>query len=157
MRTRARAADTAAVDVPYLATTYEYAEDDIQALLDSPTAELVNQFLTSLSTKAHEFEELKAEKLRVDVELENTVRTSETKVKAQKATVTKHAKEIEELRVKLNEAEGAREALSSELDNLKSTSSTSGAEVQTLKQRIETLEASSRDALALVEIGRAHV
>lgn len=151
MRTRARAADTAAVDVPYLATTYEYAEDDIQALLDSPTAELVNQFLTSLSTKAHEFEELKAEKLRVDVELENTVRTSETKVKAQKATVTKHAKEIEELRVKLNEAEGAREALSSELDNLKSTSSTSGAEVQTLKQRIETLEASSRDALALVE------
>ncbi|KAM0716436.1 hypothetical protein Q7P37_007881 [Cladosporium fusiforme] len=151
MRTRARAADTAAVNVPYLATAYDLPEEEIQTLLDGPTTELVNHFLASVSAKANEFEELKAEKLRVDVELENTVRTSDTKVKAQKATVTKHAKEIEELRTKLNDAEGAREALSSELDQLKSSSSTSGAEVQTLKQRIETLEASNRDALALVE------
>lgn len=151
MRTRARAASPAAVDVPYLATAFELPEDEIQTLLDAPTTELVNQFLASVSTKAQEYDEIKAEKLRVDVELENTVRTSETKVKAQKATVTKHAKEIEELRTKLNEAEGAREALSTELDQLKSSSSTSGAEVSTLRQRIETLEASNRDALALVE------
>lgn len=151
MRTRARAADTAAVNVPYLATAYDLPEEEIQTLLDGPTTELVNHFLASVSAKANEFEELKAEKIRVDVELESTIRTSETKVKAQKATVTKHAKEIEELRTKLNDAEGAREALSSELDQLKNSSSTSGAEVQTLKQRIETLEASNRDALALVE------
>ena len=151
MRTRARAASPAAVDVPYLATAFELPEDEIQTLLDAPTVELVNQFLASVSAKAQEYDEIKAEKLRVDVELENTVRTSETKVKAQKATVTKHAKEIEELRIKLKDAEGAREALSTELNQLKSSSSTSGAEVSTLRQRIETLEASNRDALALVE------
>jgi nucleoprotein TPR len=151
MRTRARAASPAAVDVPYLATAFELPEDEIQTLLDAPTVELVNQFLASVSAKAQEFDEIKAEKLRVDVELENTVRTSETKVKAQKATLTKHAKEIEELRIKLKDAEGAREALSTELNQLKSSSSTSGAEVSTLRQRVETLEASNRDALALVE------
>jgi nucleoprotein TPR len=151
MRTRARAASPAAVDVPYLATAFELPEDEIQTLLDAPTVDLVNQFLASVSAKAQEFDEIKAEKLRVDVELENTVRTAETKVKAQKATVTKHAKEIEELRIKLKDAEGAREALSTELNQLKSSSSTSGAEVSTLRQRVETLEASNRDALALVE------
>ena len=151
MRTRARAASPAAIDVPYLATAFELPEDEIQTLLDAPTTELVNQFLASVSSKAQEYDDIKAEKLRVDVELENTVRTSETKVKAQKAIATKHAKEIEELRTKLNDAEGAREALAAELDQLKNSSSTSGAEVSTLKQRIETLEASSRDALALVE------
>ena len=152
MRTRARAgASPAAVDVPYLATAFELPEDEIQTLLDAPTVELVNQFLASVSAKAQEYDEIKAEKLRVDVELENTVRTSETKVKAQKATVTKHAKEIEELRIKLKDAEGAREALSTELNQLKTSSSTSGAEVSTLRQRVESLEASNRDALALVE------
>jgi len=151
MRTRAKAASPAAIDVPYLATAFELPEDEIQTLLDAPTAELVNQFLASVSSKAHEYDDVKAEKLRVDVELENTVRTSDTKVKAQKAIATKHAKEIEELRTKLNDAEGAREALAAELDQLKSSASTSGAEVSTLKQRIETLEASNRDALALVE------
>lgn len=151
MRTRARAASPAAVDVPYLATAFELPEDEIQILLDAPTTELVNQFLNSVSSKAHEYDDIKAEKLRVDVELENTVRTSDTKLKAQKAIATKHAKEIEELRTKLNDAEGAREALSTELDQLKSSSSTSGAAVSTLQQRIETLEASNRDALALVE------
>jgi len=151
MRTRARAASPAAVDVPYLATAFELPEDEIQTLLDAPTVELVNQLLASVSAKAQEYDEIKAEKLRVDVELENTIRTSDTKVKAQKATVTKHAKEIEELRTKLKDAEGAREALSTELNQLKSSSSTSGAEVETLRQRIETLEASNRDALALVE------
>lgn len=151
MRTRAKAASPAAVDVPYLATAFELPEDEIQTLLDAPTTELVTQFLASVSSKAQEYDDIKAEKLKVDVELENTVRTSETKVKAQKAIATKHAKEIEELRTKLNEAESAREALSAELDQLKSSSSTSGAEVSTLKQRIEALEASSRDALALVE------
>lgn len=151
MRTRARAADPTAVDVPYLATTFDVAEDELQTLLDAPTAELVKSFLASLTGKAQEFDELKAEKLKVDVELENTVRTSETKVKAQKATVTRHAKEIEELRTKLNEAEGARESLATELDQLKNSSNTSGAETQALRTRIETLEASNRDALALVE------
>src|ERR1700761_4025718 len=99
MRTRARQAndETMAVDVPYLSTTFDIPEANIDALLDSPTAELVKDFLASISTKAQEYDTLKAEKLRVDVELDNTVRTSESKVKVQKAAAAKHVKEIEEL------------------------------------------------------------
>jgi nucleoprotein TPR len=151
MRTRARAADPAAVDVAYLATTFDVPETDVQTLLDAPTADLVKSFLQSVAVKAHEYEELKAEKLKTDVELENTVRTSEAKVKAQKAQVTKHAKEVEELRTKLNDAESARENLASELEQLRSSTTGSTAETQALRQRIETLQASHRDALALVE------
>ncbi|PPJ50359.1 hypothetical protein CBER1_05925 [Cercospora berteroae] len=151
MRTRAQAHDAAAVDVAYLATTYGVAEHDVQQLLDAPTAELVEDFLLSLTDKGNEFDALKAEKLKVDVELDNTVRTTETKVKAQKAAVAKAQKEVEELRTKLNQSEAAREALAVELEQLKSSSSGSSAETQALRQRIETLEASNRDALALVE------
>ncbi|KAI7470446.1 hypothetical protein KC351_g12662 [Hortaea werneckii] len=151
MRTRAQAADPTALDLPYLSTTFEVAEPDLQILLDAPTAELVKDFLTSLTSKGQEYDSLKAEKLKVDVELENTVRTSETKVRAQKAQVTKHAKEIEELRTSLSEAESAKENLASKLEQLRSSSSGSTAETSALRQRIETLEASNRDALALVE------
>ncbi|KAF2765542.1 hypothetical protein EJ03DRAFT_279829, partial [Teratosphaeria nubilosa] len=103
MRTRARAADPTALDVAYLATTYGVDETEVQILLDAPTQELVKSFLLSLTEKGHEYDELKAEKLKVDVELENTVRTADSKVKSQKAQVTRQAKEIEELRNKLND------------------------------------------------------
>ena len=152
MRTRAQGgADVAAIDVGYLATSYGLPETDLQTLLDAPTTELVKVFLASVTTKAQEFDALKADKLKGDVELENTVRTSETKVKAQKAAVTRQSKENEELRTKFNEAENARETLKSELEQLRSTTSGSSAETQGLRQRIESLEASNRDALALVE------
>jgi nucleoprotein TPR len=120
-------------------------------LIDAPTAELVKNFLLSLTDKGKEHEALKADKLKVDVELENTVRTSESKLKTQKASVTKNAKEVEDLRTKLSHVESARETLATELENLRSSTSGSTAETQTLRQRIETLEASNRDALALVE------
>ncbi|KXS99803.1 hypothetical protein AC578_8902 [Pseudocercospora eumusae] len=150
MRTRAQGEATA-VDVAYLATAYGVPEVDIQTLIDAPTTDLVNDFLQSVTAKTQEYDALKAEKLKVDVELDNTVRTLETKVKAQKAAVTKAHKEVEELRTKLNESESAREALSAELDQLRSSSSGSTAETQALRQRIESLESSNREALALVE------
>jgi len=151
MRTRAQAADPAALDLPYLSTTFGFLEVEVQALLDAPTAELVRDFFTSLTNKGHDWDALKAEKLRADVELENTVRTSDSKAKAQKAQVVKHVKEVEELRVRLSDAESAREALTSELELLRSSTSGSIAESQTLRQRVETLETSNRDAFALVE------
>lgn len=151
MRTRAQAADLPALDVPYLSTTFGVDEDDIQVIIDAPDADKVNAFLRSISDKASEYDALKAEKLRVEVELENTVRTSETKIKAQKTAVSRHSKEVEELRTKLNESESAREGLASELNGLKSSTSDSTAETQSLRRRIETLEAANRDTLSLVE------
>nr|POE47022.1 protein mlp1 like [Quercus suber] len=151
MRTRAQAADPLGLDLTYLATSYGIPEPDLQRLLDAPTTESVQELFSSLTAKGKEWEDVQGTKLQLEVELENTVRTSESKVKAQKAIVTKHGKDLKELRTKLDHAEGAREALASELDRLKSSTSSSTAETQALRQRIETLEASNRDALALVE------
>ncbi|OQO11161.1 hypothetical protein B0A48_05417 [Cryoendolithus antarcticus] len=151
MRTRRQAADPSALDVPYLATAYGVSEETLQALIDAPNADITKVFLAAVANKAHEHDELRAEKLQLDVELENVVRTSESKVKAQKSTVTRHVKELEELRTKLNTTESAREALSAELDGLKNSTSGTGAETSALRQRVDTLEASNRDALALVE------
>lgn len=151
MRTRAQDGDPSALDVGYLAGTYGVPEPDLQTLLSEPTVELVQNLFVALTGKGAELDALKADKVKAEVELENTVRSSETKVKAQKAAVARHTKEIEELRTKLNEADAAREALSSEIEQLRSSTTGSTAETQQLRQRIETLEASNRDALALVE------
>ncbi|TKA67268.1 hypothetical protein B0A55_09415, partial [Friedmanniomyces simplex] len=151
MRTRGRAAEPSVLDIPYLSTTYEIPHAELQTLLDSPTTDLVKEFLASLTNKGQDFDALKADKLKVDVELEKTVRTADTKARAQKAQVTKHVKETEELRTKLNEADSARESLASELAELRSSTSGSTAETSALRQRIDTLESSNRDALALVE------
>ncbi|KAK0844193.1 Protein mlp1 [Friedmanniomyces endolithicus] len=148
MRTRRQ---TSVVDLPFLSITFDVSEVELQALLDAPTIELVKDFLASLTSKGQEFDALKADKLRVDVELENMVRTADTKARAQKAQVTKHVKEAEELRGKLNAADAARESLASELENLRSSTSDSTAETSALRRRIDTLESSNRDALALVE------
>ncbi|KAL3419656.1 TPR/MLP1/MLP2-like protein [Phlyctema vagabunda] len=50
-----------------------------------------------------------------------------------------------------NTAENARAALESELQTLKSSSSTSSSEVETLKARIASLESANRDTLAVLE------
>lgn len=94
---------TAAIDVAYIAASYSIPEPTLQTLLDAPTVELVQQLLSQIETKAKEFDELKAEKLRSDVELENAVRTGDNRVRALKASVDKGLKDVEELRKKLNE------------------------------------------------------
>lgn len=151
MRTRAKAADPSGLDLPYLATSYGIPEHDLHQLLDTPTHDGIQQLFETLNTKGRDFDDLQAVRLKLEVELENTVRTSESKAKAQKAAVAKNINDVEELRTKLSEAEGAREALALELDRLKSSTSGSTNETQVLRRRIETLEASNRDALALVE------
>lgn len=90
------------VDTAVLASTFSYEEPKLQTLLDAPTAELVRDLLANLTGKAQEYNEARSEKLRTDVELENTVRSNETRVKGLKATVNKGLREIEELRKSLS-------------------------------------------------------
>ena len=146
MPTRTRA-QGASLDVAQLATTFDHPADEIQSLLDAPTAQLVKDFLESVAAKVQEFDSLNAAKVKSEVELENVVRSSDAKLKAQKSTISKHAKEVEDLRAELNETESAREGLATELESLRSSSTGSLADAQTLRQRIETLEASNRDTL----------
>ncbi|TKA70110.1 hypothetical protein B0A49_09564, partial [Cryomyces minteri] len=100
-----------AVDIAFIASAYSIPESTVQTLLDAPTAELVRSFLESVAAKAHELEELKAEKLRSDVELENAVRSGESRARGLKTAVEKGLKEAEELRVKLKKEGRVMQAL----------------------------------------------
>lgn len=92
------------MELPYLATHYAIPEATLTTLTQAPTADLVNQLLESITKKAHAFDELKSDKLRLEVELENAVRSSESKIKVLKGTVEKGHSEIEDLRKKLQES-----------------------------------------------------
>lgn len=100
MRTRAKAG---AVDTALIAAAFTVEELDVQNLLDGPTVDLVKDFLATLSIKAKDFDTIKADKLRSDVELENTVRGAESRAKGLKNTVNKGLEEIEQLRKQLDE------------------------------------------------------
>lgn len=91
------------MDTALLAATFGVEEPTLHTLLDEPTQDLVKQFLTTLTAKAEEYDTLKSEKLRADVELENTIRSNESRVKTLKNTVNKGLQEVEELRKKLTE------------------------------------------------------
>lgn len=96
-------ADTA-VALPYLSSHYAIPEATLSTLTQTPTTDLVNQLLQSITKKAHEFDELKSDKLRLEVELENAVRTNESKVKVLKTTVEKGHADVADLRKKLHES-----------------------------------------------------
>lgn len=159
----------ATVELPFLSSHYSISESTLTTLTQAPTIELVNQLLESITSKAREYDELKSDKLRLEVELENAVRTSESKIKVLKGSVEKHLAEISDLRTKLQEsgnyyhfaccdellsntlAENIRSSLESEVATLKSSTTSNESEVSSLKSRISSLEASSRDTLALLE------
>lgn len=100
MRTRAQAG---AVDTALIAQAFSIDEPQLDSLLDAPTQDLIKDFLSTLTARAKDFDNLKADKLRSDVELENTVRAGESKVKALKATLNKNAQEIQDLRKSLDD------------------------------------------------------
>lgn len=139
------------IDEAYLVAFYGCTENDLNKLIATPTRDLVASFLQRATLKAKEFEFLKAQKLQTDVELENAVRTSDTKQRAQKATLTRQAKELEALRTKVNEAESSRETYVTKLSDLQSNALDTTNETQTLRSRITSLEQSNRDTLALIE------
>ncbi|KAL2075789.1 hypothetical protein VTL71DRAFT_732 [Oculimacula yallundae] len=142
---------TAILDVDYLSAYLGVPQQTLTTTIDSPTAELVRSVLEAVTVKAREHDELVADKLRVDIELENSVRTSESRIEGLRGNVDKAQKTVEEVRTKLKEEENARSTLESELQNLKSSSTTSTSEVETLHARITSLEAGNRDTLAVLE------
>ena len=94
----------AELDVSYLATTFSVPESNLQSLLVAPSVDLVQLLLQHLSTFANSYDELKAEKLRSDVQLESAVRSGEAKARQLRESVDKHLKETESLRRSLNDS-----------------------------------------------------
>lgn len=95
------AAAAVAVDFAYLSTHLGVPETTLSTIATAPTVDLVNTVLQAVAAKAHEFETLYSEKLQVDIELENAVRSSEARCQSFKATADKSLKDVEELRRKL--------------------------------------------------------
>ena len=94
---------TAVVDVAYLSSYLSVPETTLSTLVDEPTKELVNAVLQTVIAKAKEHDEVNGFKLLLEVELENAVRTGDSRTRGLKTTVEKGLKEIAELRGKLKE------------------------------------------------------
>lgn len=93
----------AVLDVDYLSAYLDVPQQTLNATIDAPTADLINAVLAAVTAKAREHDELAADKLRVDIELENAVRSSETRIDGLKATIEKAQKTVEEVRTQLRE------------------------------------------------------
>lgn len=97
----------AGVDIGYIAGHLGLDQPVVTTLTTEPTADLVSTLLLAVAAKAHEFDTLYAEKLQTDIELENAMRSSETRSQASKATADKALKDVESARQTLKE-EGKR-------------------------------------------------
>lgn len=91
------------VDVGYIAGHLGLDQPAVAALTTEPTVDLVSALLQAVAAKAHEFDALYAEKLQTDIELENAVRSSESRSQTSRATADKALKDVEEARRKLKE------------------------------------------------------
>jgi len=93
----------AVLDVDYLSAYLSVPPLTLSSVIDAPTAELVKAVLDAVTAKARDHEELAADKLRVDIELENAVRSAETRIEGLRGSVEKAQKTVEEVRTKLKE------------------------------------------------------
>ena len=93
----------AVIDVDYLSAYLSVPQQTLSTVIDTPTAELVRAVLEAVTAKAQEHDELTADKLRVDIELENAVRSSETRIEGLRSQVEKAQKTVEEVRTQLKE------------------------------------------------------
>jgi len=97
------------VDAGYIAGHLGLDQPVVTALTTEPTVDLVSTLLRAVAAKAHEFDTLYADKLQTDIELENAVRSAETRSQTSKATAEKALKDVEEARKSLKE-EGMRQS-----------------------------------------------
>lgn len=86
-------------DLGRIATFLSVPDEDISALA-SITEDYVSTILQAIAAKADEFDELRADKLRVEVELEQSVRTADSRVKSMKGQLDSALAETQELRAK---------------------------------------------------------
>lgn len=96
---------TVNLDLPHLSSFCSLPESSLRELLSNPTVQLVRTLLEKVSVRSHEYESLKAEKLKLAVELENAVRAGEVKSRVLKGSVDRVSKEAAELRNRV-QAEG---------------------------------------------------
>jgi len=95
---------TTAIDVGSIAAFASVPAKAVSTLLEAPTIELVYSLLQGIATRVQEYEALKAQKYRADVELESAVRTNESKTKVLRNTADKALAESSKLRAELQKS-----------------------------------------------------
>jgi nucleoprotein TPR len=93
-----------AIDVGSIAAFASVATKAVSTILEAPTVELVNSLLQGIATRVQEYEALKAQKYRTEVELESAVRTNESKTKVLRNTADKALAESSKLRAELQKS-----------------------------------------------------
>lgn len=91
------------IDPAFIANYAGWTQPRVESLVEAPNPELVTSFLEAIISRAQEHERLKADRLRIDVELENAVRGGEAKARVLKATNEKTQQEVKSLRTQLND------------------------------------------------------
>lgn len=91
------------VDVGYVAGHLGLDQPVLAALATEPTVDLVSTLLRAVAAKAHEFDALYADKLQTDIELENAVRSAESRSQTSKAAAENALKEAQLARQSLKE------------------------------------------------------
>ncbi|KAJ9653475.1 Protein mlp1, partial [Neophaeococcomyces mojaviensis] len=139
------------IDVRTVATFTSLPESSVNTLLTAPTAELVKTLLQTIEKKAKEYEQTKSQKVKLEVELETVVRTNESKSKVLQNSRDKALADVSKLREDLQASEGARTQAQSELERIQHSIESEATETATVKSRINSLEASHRDTLSLLD------
>ena len=88
----------AEVDVRALSAFASVSESSVTSLLGNPTTELVTTLLNAIASKVKEYEQTKSQKVKLEVELETVVRTSESKAKVLQNSRDKALAESSKLR-----------------------------------------------------------
>lgn len=94
---------TAMIDIPYLSNYLSLPQSTLSSLIEQPTIELVKTVLQATIKKAKEYDEVKADKLRLEVSLENAVRTADSRIRSLKSNLDKSLGEVEQLREKVTQ------------------------------------------------------
>ena len=91
-------------DVPRISAFLVVPQKTIETLTASSDGDAVATILAALTGKAREYDDMKAEKLRMDVELEQSSRTANTRISSMKARLENALAETQDLRGKILEA-----------------------------------------------------
>lgn len=158
----------AEIDIRAVSAFSSLPESTITSLRESPSPAQIDEFLRALLPKIKECEQTRSKQVRTEVELETFVRTSESKAKVLQNSRDKALAESSKLRVELQttgehacsvlkglsltkDTENAKSRLETELDQMRSVAANENSEINTLKLRINSLETTNRDTLALLE------
>ncbi|PIL22755.1 transporter [Ganoderma sinense ZZ0214-1] len=140
------------LDLDYLSSLLPEVVD-----LTNPSPETISSLYRLLvgqaadaETSQRELEEAQAEIQRKDVELDQALQDRETATSELQSTTEAVQKELEQVKQEKETLATERAKLQAQLDAVSTTQTSSSAEVQTLKQRVEETEREKRDLMGVV-------